>query len=235
MRFSGVGVAVGLLVLSAGAAEGAIIVDDFSTTTRAPGNYGVTSYGGAAAYGGWDGPNTGVLGGSRQVMVSFDTPPVPGLDSIAAGAFPGTPGLFDYNSTAGAEGLVAVFYGSVPGLDPRPSLGLVIPDGSSATVDLVAFDLPAGGSLLVGVQVYGASDNYPAGVFLTTVGAQTVQVSLDDVPAHIRANVTGLAMYVAASAAVDLRVDSFGLSIPEPGATALLASAGLLAARRRRA
>jgi hypothetical protein len=211
-----------------------IQIDSFSDAT--PGVYPFTlnTIAGPGLLGA-DSPISSAIGGARRVAMQTQTLDLPGLDSVTAGVFAGGPGILDYNATAGADGLALAIYGDFQSL--MPALNIAVPNGSYAKVDLYAFDLPAGGNLQLKVRVestgVGVADS--SLVIVTTGGAQSILIPLDAVPAAFRANVTNLVFSFDGTTAADFRIDNLSIVVPEPASFGLLAPAGLLLARRRRA
>lgn len=182
---------------------------------------------------GVDSPVSGVIGGGRVVSLSTQLLQIPGLDNISAGVFAGGPGVFDYNSTAGADGFATLAYGDYQ--NALAPLNLSIPGGSFAQIDLLAFDRPEGGVLTAFIRMestgVGSAQTF---VSTTTAGAQSLLIPLEGIAPQIRANVTNIVVTLDTTMAVDFRIDRISVVVPEPGMVSLLVPAGVLALRRSR-
>lgn len=207
-----------------------IIVDDFSSVSGPI--YPITDSSVGSPIVAPVDASAGAIGGSRQAVVELVSSVVPGLDSVQTGVFAGGPGLYDYNSTSGASGKGLLNYGTR--IVGGSSLGLAIPAGSTLEIDFLSYDMPAGGSLLINVILDNGNISSAIGFSVTTPGAQNVSIPLDGLDAGVRSNVTGLGVLFAGSTAVDFRLNTLSLVIPEPSALGLLAPVGLLLARRRK-
>jgi hypothetical protein len=219
-----------VLVVPAVASAAVIVVDDFNQATA---SYPLVdnTVGGIVA--GPADPAVGAIGGVRQVAVEMTAADVPGLDSVSAGVFTQIPGVFDFSSTSGADGWTTLLYGA-SNINSPNLLSLVIPDGSTIELDVQLFDRPAGGSLKIDVSL---NSLVPFGTVTTTLnasGAQVVSIPLDSISSSIRSNVTGITVVLDGTKAVDFRLDSISIVVPEPAAMGALAPFGLLLARRRK-
>lgn len=210
-----------------------IEIDSFSDAKPGLYPFSLTSVSGPFTLG-VDSPITGAIGGGRVLGLQAQTMDIPGLDSVTTRVFTGGPGVLDFDSSSGADGLVLAIYGNFQNF--LPALNIAIPAGSYAKIDLVAFDLPAGGSLLANVQVENTGTGVEAtSTVITTAGAQSILIPLDAISAAVRGNVTNLVFGFNGTKATDFRIDNISIVVPEPASFGLLAPAGLLLARRRRA
>jgi hypothetical protein len=111
---------------------GIISVDDFTETSETwP--FAQTSAGSST----FDEAGLNVLGGSRHTTVSADSLAIPGLDSVAI-AIVTNPGVFDYASSAGADGGFSLLYDG--GGDMNADLSSL----SAFQIDILLFDLGNG-------------------------------------------------------------------------------------------
>lgn len=207
-----------------------ILVDDFSSVSVSyPLTVSVPGPGGSVVA-----PldaSAGAIGGSRQASATLVSADIPGLDVVQVGVFAFGPGLYDFNSTSGAVGTGRLRYGDIAGA--APLTGLAVPNGSTLDIEFQAFDAPAGGSILVNVVLNNTFIASGIGFTVSTPGPQTVNILLDAIDAGVRANVTGIEVIFNATKAVDFRLDSLAITIPEPSVLGVLAPFGLLLARRR--
>ena len=141
-------VALAAIAVPAWVMAAPILVDDFSSVSVSyPVTVSVPGPGGSVVA-----PldaSSGAIGGSRRAVATLITADVAGLDVVQIGVYAAGPGLFDYNSTSGAVGSGELRYGDAAGA--APLVGLAVPNGSTFDVEFLAFDAPAGGSIVVNV------------------------------------------------------------------------------------
>lgn len=109
----------------------------------------------------------------------------------------------------------------------------MVPNGSTFDLDFLAFDAPAGGSIVVNVILNSTLIASGIGFTVSAPGPQTVNILLDAIDPGVRSNVTGIEVVFSATEAVDFRLDNLAITIPEPSVLGVLAPFGLLLARRR--
>ena len=225
--------AVLLSVLCTGpAALADIVIDDFSSIADAPNPWPASQMS--------PGNNLiteislgSVLGGVRQTTIFGDSF-VSGSDSITVSINP-TSGILDYDSTAGGDGALALIYSGFPtGLNADFSGDI----GISVVFSSFGFGLQEPSSTPVTVALNDGTNNISRTVSVNSAGSQSLFFSFSlfsgigtfDLSTMDRVTVS-IDPLVDADFSLDLITT---VTIPAPGALALLGLAGMGRRRRRR-
>jgi hypothetical protein len=232
------GAVIGAMLVGS-AAQGALVIDTFDQTSRpeplpaAPGPEG-GNINGFAELG-----LAGVPGGSRAVSVQATVIDVPGLDNVVAQLFPGAGGFLDYNSSAGADGLLRLTYNGNQGGANLDLTGLPFLE-----VSLAAVEVPTGEPMAVRLELRNdvpdrgqptPPPDLTRDILVTSSGPQTLRFDLSALADP--SDVDVLMLTFDPGRGGDFRIDSITAQIPEPAALGVLAAAlvsGLLRRRRRR-
>ncbi len=226
-------VGVGAFAMSAllvSSARAAVVIDDFTTTTA---TWPIGSGGSAneAALG-------DVAGGVRDTSLAVASFNVPGLDSVSASVFSsGGFSLFDYQSTAGADGAGTLKYGRTSG---GADLNLDL-TGESLLLDFFSFDYPADQPIVVTVTLLQAAGGGTNSVTLPSSyysqsGPGSLLIPLLPGLVPFLNDVDGIYVALDAPQAGDFRLDRIStVAVPEPASLSLLLLPLAAATRRRRA
>jgi hypothetical protein len=225
--------AVGMLAILPAVGRAAIMVDDFTSanagvwplSTNTPNPFG--------GFGNSESGLTDVLGNHRDEMVLSTTMDVPGYDTFRADLFHASGLSFvDVSSSAGAKGTLQLEYGVPNG----SAFGLGhSADTQAVRVTFLAVDLANGGPLRIDLLPFeGSGAPVLPPVYVTTPGAQSVDLPLDYFWYVGSQSLDGLWISFTGDKGADFRIDSISL-VPEPGMAAGLAiAAGAMALRRRK-
>jgi len=172
-----------------------------------------------------------VIGGARDLVVAASSMALPGIDTVQAGVYPAA-GVFDYSSSAGADGSLHLLYdANGAGLNADLSGDVFL------AVDFTHFDMAGGEPMVVVVAIESGLGSSLQFQTLTAPGPQTLTFPYADfVPsgqldlASVQSIFVGFEPYQA----VDFRLDAIRTEVPEPGSFLLLAAAAGLALRRKR-
>lgn len=227
--------AVGLV--STGAAQAALVVDDFTQTSESAAYPLVqrTVNTGSPTSAGIDSPLalTSTVGGAREVTLELMSSRRPPADRVEADVYT-DPGLLDFSSSAGAAGRVSVNYG-VASRDIS-ELNLDLSQMTAVVVDFAAFDLASGTPLQVYALLFmGEVISATPTMTLTSSFVDNTQVLLSILAIHpvLRQDVDGIRLVFTGGVGTDFQVDTITV-IPEPAALGLLAPAALALGRRRK-
>lgn len=228
-------VGVGVVLSAVHGARGALLIDTFNQTSRpeplaaAPGPEG-GNVNGFAELG-----LAGVPGGSRAVNVQATTIDVPGLDNVVAQLFPTGGGFLDYNSSAGADGLLRLTYNGNQGGANLDLTGLPFLD-----VSLSEVEVPTGEPMSVRLEVLKdvpergqptPPPDFAQTLLVTSSGPQTLRFDLS--PLADRSDLDIITLIFDPGRGGDFRLDAITAQAPEPTGFALLAVALAPALLRR--
>ncbi len=179
------------------------------------------------------GPETGlagVPGGNRLTLLGESTMDVDGIDRATINVVnTGGNSFFDYDSTAGAQAGFEIEYG-----------GATLPMNLNATgstvlrIALLAFDAPAGQTMNIRADLNGAGSGQTTNfVFVSSPGAQTINLDLSPIAAATLADLDTIRLQVAMPKGGDVRIDSIRLDVPEPTTMSVIGLVGAMMIRRR--
>lgn len=178
---------------------------------------------------------SGVLGGVREASVTADFLDTPGLDNITVTAAPTPAGVFDYASTAGAEGSIGLLY------DGGASLNADFSTVTSFSIDFLYFDLANTDPLNISITLTdNGGDSATGMISLVSDGAQNAIIAIgsfvEDGGGTTDLNsIRSVRVFFDGALATDFRIDSISTAqVPAPGALALLGIGGLVRRSRRR-
>jgi hypothetical protein len=172
---------------------------------------------------------SGVLGGRRHVGITAETIDLPGLDLVSVAVVPGA-GVFDYASSAGADGNVSLAY---PGPTGSGDLNADLSGLSAIEIDLLAFDFANAAPLEVDVTLFDGPSFSTVTKYAVTPGAQPLLFPLGDFTGIGLTSIDSILFVFDPGVAADFRLGEIR-AIPGPPAVALLGAAGLFARARRR-
>ena len=217
------------VAVSASIAHAAIIVDTFDQTSAAP--LTVTTNIGPAGTTITEAPSD-VPASQRNTTIKNTNMDIAGLDGITSQVFTNVNNsLFNYSSTAGAQGTVELRYGTNPGALAHLNLS----QATSIQISFLAFDNANNGNMTISSSLANSTTSQAlANVLVTTPGAQTINIPISGIPSAILSDTDVLTFDFIAPKAADFRIDAISITVPEPAPFALLAVAAGVAFLQRR-